>query len=504
MSAAVTELLGTDLNNKFLKSKSQKINLNLADGKKLFEIQKQSKELKKIDGEDVFPKIQSKTSDTKDDSNDQEEIAKNEINVDNSLISPVLNNNLLLEITEEKYVLDQGNITDEFLKNNQSDDEHEDVILELEEKLLLPSNITTSKDINLISPNITISKDISLISPNVITKQDIKEAIALVDFDNQGKQAINTHPQQRIITNKDINKIDLASSIIETNEPQVSKVTNNVEMIKSTLIKQPPNSQLNSTNIQFKQNNIIDKQIILSSTEHSNVILADTRGDKKIVDKVDLSLIDTEDEIIIDPTSKFENFNKENKNDYFKNGDELLQFLPLKNNIGQINSSIISYPKLEIQVSNTIIELSNNSQIGKNEVIVNLFPEELGSITVKIVSVMSDDNVKKIQNIKITCQNQQTAEILENNRKDLDKILKTITSIDEETKLEFEMGKEQQNQNNSYFENNEDRNNWMKNFVHNELEFEQNTKEHVVSIDNDHSSNSIKEENSQTNLNIMV
>ena len=117
---------------------------------------------------------------------------------------------------------------------------------------------------------------------------------------------------------------------------------------------------------------------------------------------------------------------------------------------------------------------------------------------------MSDDNVKKIQNIKITCQNQQTAEILENNRKDLDKILKTITSIDEETKLEFEMGKEQQNQNNSYFENNEDRNNWMKNFVHNELEFEQNTKEHVVSIDNDHSSNSIKEENSQTNLNIMV
>ena len=181
-----------------------------------------------------------------------------------------------------------------------------------------------------------------------------------------------------------------------------------------------------------------------------------------------------------------------------------MQFLPLKNNIGQINSSIISYPKLEIQVSNTIIELSNNSQIGKNEVIVNLFPEELGSITVKIVSVMSDDNVKKIQNIKITCQNQQTAEILENNRKDLDKILKTITSIDEETKLEFEMGKEQQNQNNSYFENNEDRNNWMKNFVHNELEFEQNTKEHVVSIDNDHSSNSIKEENSQTNLNIMV
>ncbi|RTK92136.1 MAG: flagellar hook-length control protein FliK [Rickettsiales bacterium] len=492
MSAAVTELLSTDSNTKFLKSNAHKINLNLDNEKKLFQINQETKESKKIDNEDVSLKIQSeqKTSSKQTDSDDEKEIVENEINIDCSLLNPILNNSLL-EIVEEKFILDQENIADELLENNQSDDEHKNNILEFEEKLLLQPNIAMSKDINLNSLNIT-------------NKQDIKEAIAVIDFDGQGKQTINTHPQQKIVVNENIKEIDLASNIIQADESKISKVTNNVEVIKSPIIKQISNPQLNSLNVQFKENNNIDKQITLSSAAHSNVILADTNIDKKTSDEADLSLINTEDEIIIDTASKFENFDKKNNNDDFKNGDELLQFSPLKNNIRQSNSSVISYPKLETQVSNAIMELSNNTQIGKNEVIVNLFPEELGSITVKIVSIMGEDNGKKIQNIKITCQNQQTAEILENNRKDLDKILKTITSIDEETKLEFEMGKQPQDQNSSYFENNEDRNNWMKNFVHNELEFEENEKEEVASIEENHNSNSIKEEHSQTNFNIMV
>lgn len=122
--------------------------------------------------------------------------------------------------------------------------------------------------------------------------------------------------------------------------------------------------------------------------------------------------------------------------------------------------------KLNLQIVSAIKDVVNINHTGKSELVINLFPEELGAIRVEIITMAGDDNVKKIQSIKIISDRKETLEILENAKAELEKSLKSVADIKDERLLRFEMGNQNNRENNnSYFSANEEREKRMNNFI---------------------------------------
>ena len=134
------------------------------------------------------------------------------------------------------------------------------------------------------------------------------------------------------------------------------------------------------------------------------------------------------------------------------------------NTLGSAAKNILLKPEMQIYLS--IKEtLSASNTLGNKEMIINLFPQNLGAIKVEIISVMGEGNIRKIESIKIITEKRETLDILEKNRIDLEKTLKEVTNTKEEASLEFEMNHQGQGSKGAYFQSQEERENWMSNFA---------------------------------------
>jgi len=122
---------------------------------------------------------------------------------------------------------------------------------------------------------------------------------------------------------------------------------------------------------------------------------------------------------------------------------------------------LIEKPHMQVSLAINDLVLSN-----KKEMTINLFPETLGKVEVKIISSVSEIEMSKIEVIKITAEKRDSLEIVEKSRIDIEKSLKEVGSMKEGCSIEFEMNKGNSGEGNedAYFDSLEERVNWMSKF----------------------------------------
>lgn len=146
----------------------------------------------------------------------------------------------------------------------------------------------------------------------------------------------------------------------------------------------------------------------------------------------------------------------------FKNGN-------LSNNVATAIKNMEAQPQDQIAL---VIKYA--ASYNKNEVRVNLYPESLGTIDIRIEFNSVNSNERQIEKITITPERPSTLKLLEDSKAELEASLTEpkkpiITIIAEASKkdgsLEFEMGSGNNNsQHSGHFESFEQKENWMHRF----------------------------------------
>jgi hypothetical protein len=124
---------------------------------------------------------------------------------------------------------------------------------------------------------------------------------------------------------------------------------------------------------------------------------------------------------------------------------------------------------IAMQVSNNVKNLLNldmKISNAQNIVTVKLSPEELGNITIQIISISENGN-NKINNIKIIAEKNDTHLLLQQSQQELEKSLKEVVGSKESYSLQFEMnqGTFSQGNGNPYFASSEEREQWKQSFL---------------------------------------
>jgi hypothetical protein len=409
------------------------------------------------------------------------------------------------ECAEEQ--LSEQEVEDEFLSPLRDEEQKEEESGATNSGMLNKQQINKSSDTAILNQKITSIKDAGEITvendhKTYSSEKNILENIVAPSVDLENNYVINEKPvapeiflsqpqNNNLLSGPEDENIDLDVSELLTNANAAAIYEEDYNIVQEQSVKtnvgfEQLNNNLNSSILKhgrksddnFQEEQAIFSQLSTINAEDNETTSYIEPSEEKASTGFGSNLKDSGEKLTDKLSDNLESYLNENLNDQ---GSGFKQTNFGTESFSQNSKSELLKPGQQVFIA-VKEALSEPGAIVKKEITINLFPESLGHVKVEISSILSDNQEKKIQNIKFITNNKETLEILEQSKADLEKNLKSVSDIKEDASLQFEMNQQNNKNNNNYFESSEERDNWMNNFVSRDLS-EESEKSEINSPD---------------------